>query len=146
MCKIDVESNNQAVEEDQDWENEFIIMSNEFLFTTTQESSSYVDLKYFLHHGSFPSHIGPIEIRDLRLKSAQYSLINDYLFWNNYDGVLLICLEQDDAEKVLKDLFDGPVGGHFFGDPTAHKVLRYCYYHPTLFKYAHAHAQKCKIF
>lgn len=146
LCKLAVESNDQAVEEDQGWDNELAVMSNEVLFTTTQESSWYADMKYFLHHGACPSHLGPRERRALRLKSAQYSLINDVLFRKNYDGVLLRCLEQDDAEKVLKDLHDGPAGGHFSGDTTANKVLRAGYYRPTLFKDAHAHARKCKIF
>ena len=40
-------------------------------------------------------------------------------------------------------MHDGPAGGHFFGDTTAHKILRAGYYWPTLFKYAHAHVKKC---
>jgi hypothetical protein len=62
----------------------------------------------------------------------------------NYDGVLLICLEHDDAEKVLKELHDDLVGGHFVGETTAHKILRVGYYWPTLFRDAHAYARKCK--
>jgi hypothetical protein len=42
----------------------------------------------------------------------------------NYDGVLLRCLEQDDAEKVLKELHDGPIGGNFAGETATHKILR----------------------
>ena len=44
------------------------------------------------------------------------------------EGVFLICLEQDDAKKVIIELNDGPAGGHFFGDTTAHKILRARYY------------------
>lgn len=102
-------------------------------------------MKYFINHGACPSHLGPRERRALRFQSAQYSLINDVFFRKNYDGVLLRCLEKDDAEKVLKDLHDGPAGGHFSGDTTAHKVLRAGSYWPTLLKDAHAHARKCQI-
>jgi hypothetical protein len=45
---------------------------------------------------------------------------------------------------VLKELHDGPVGGHFAGNTTAHKILRAGYYWPTLFKDAHTHARNCK--
>ena len=39
----------------------------------------------------------------------------------------------------MTDLHDGPTGGHFSRDTTAHKILRAGYYWPTLFKDAHAH-------
>ena len=54
-------------------------------------------------------------------------------------------LEKYDAEHILIELHDGPVGGHFSGETTAHKVLRAGYYWPTLFRDAHAHARKCQI-
>ena len=39
--------------------------------------------------------------------------------------------------KVVKELHDGPVGGHYSGDTTAQKILMVGYYWPTLFKDAH---------
>ena len=41
-----------------------------------------------------------------------------------YDNVLLRCLEKDDANKDLKELYDRPIGVHFGGDTTTHIVLR----------------------
>ena len=64
------------------------------------------------------------------------------LFRKNYDGVFLICLEQEDAKKVVAELHDGPARGHFSGDTTAHKILRAGYYWPTLFRDPHAHVRK----
>jgi len=54
-------------------------------------------------------------------------------------------LEKDDAKHILTKLHDGPVGGHFSEETTAHKVLRESYDWPTLFKDAHAHECKCQI-
>ena len=71
--------------------------------------------------------------------------MKEYYSEKNYDGVLLRCLEKEDAKKVMTDLHDGPAGGHFSGDTTAHKILRAGYYWPTLFKDAHAHVRKCDI-
>ena len=70
-------------------------------------------------------------------------MIDGVLFWQNYDNVLLKCLEKDNIEHILIELHDGPAGGHFNGETTTHKVLKAGYYWPTLFRYAHAHAQKC---
>jgi len=46
--------------------------------------------------------------------------------------VLLCCLEQEDASKILPELHFGLVGGCFGGDTTIEKVLREGYYWPTL--------------
>ena len=81
----------------------------------------------------------------MRLKSSQYQIIDGVLFRHNYDKVLLRCLEKDDAEHILTELYDGLAGGHFSGETTTHKVLRAGYYFPTLFKYAHVHARKYQI-
>ena len=92
-----------------------------------------------------PKHWNSKQQRALHLKSASYHIIDRVLFRNNYDGVFLRCLEQEDAKKVITELHDGPRGGHFFGVTTAHKILRVGYYWPTLFKDAHAHVKKCDV-
>ena len=75
-----------------------------------------------------PEHLEPKQKRDLRLKYAPYQLINDVLFRKNYDGVLLCCLEKDDAERVLEELHFGPSSGHFGGENTFHEVIHVSYY------------------
>ena len=59
--------------------------------------------------------------------------------------MFLRCLEKEDASKVVKELHDGPAGGHFSGDTIAHKILIDGYYWPMLFKDAHAYARKCDV-
>jgi hypothetical protein len=105
----------------------------------------YDDIKFCLEHGSSPCHLDPTKRRVLRLKFASFQLINGILFCQNFDGVLMRCLEKDEAEKVLLELHAGEVGGHFGGDTTAHKVLKAGYYWPTLFRDAHALCRKCII-
>ena len=102
-------------------------------------------MKYYLTHESSPNNLDARKKRSLRLNSTQYQLIDGVLFWKNYDQVLLRCLEKGDAEHILTELHDGPASGHFNRETTTHKVLRASYCCPTLFKDAHAHAQKCQI-
>jgi hypothetical protein len=66
------------------------------------------------------------------------------LFHVNYDEVLLRCLKREYADKILKELLDGLVGGHFQGNTTAHKILRADYYWPTLFRDAHTYVRNYK--
>jgi hypothetical protein len=109
-------------------------------------SSWYEDIKFCLIHGSTPPHLDPQKRRALRLKSASFHLINGILFRQNFDGILMHCLEKVEVEKNLLELHAGEAGGHFGGDTTAHKVLRVGYYWPNLFRDAHALCRKCVIF
>eukprot|EP00253_Pinus_taeda_P009223 PITA_09223 len=45
---------------------------------------------------------------------------------------------------LIKELHDGPAGGHFGADTTAHKVIHAGYYWPTLFRDAHEYVRKCQ--
>eukprot|EP00253_Pinus_taeda_P013331 PITA_13331 len=110
------------------------------------EESLYTDIIYYLKNGYAPSYLDHTKKRALRLKAKQYQLINDILFRMNYDSVLLRCLEKSEANKVLQELHDGPVGGHYTGDATAHKILRAGYYWPTLFKDSHNYVRKCQVY
>jgi hypothetical protein len=105
------------------------------------QESWYENLTYLLQHGTCPENVNPRERRALRLKSTQYRLINSVLFRINYDGVLLRCLKREDVDKVLKDLHDGPVVGHFTGNTIAQKIMGANYYWPTLFRDVHTYAR-----
>eukprot|EP00253_Pinus_taeda_P034443 PITA_34443 len=107
--------------------------------------SLYADTIYYLKNVYALAHLDHTKKRALRLKAKQYQLINDVLFKINYDSVLLRCLEKTEAEKVLQELHDGPAGGHYAGDATAHKILRAGYYWPTLFKDSHSYMRKRQI-
>ena len=79
------------------------------------------------------------------MKSASYQIMDGVIFKKNYDGVFLRCLEREDASIIVKELHDGPAGGHYSGDTTAHKIFIAGYYYPIFFKYAHAYARKCDV-
>ena len=79
---------------------------------------------HYLQEGLLTKHWNSNQRRALHLKSASYQTIEGILFRNNYDGVLLRCLEKEDVKKVMIDLHDGPARGHFSRDTIAHKILR----------------------
>ena len=99
------------------------------LYIPLSQDSWYSDLSYFLHHGKCIEHLNPKERRDIRIKFAQYLLISSMLFYMNYHGLLLRCLEKEEAKKVLKFLHNGPISGHFARETMAHKILRVGYYY-----------------
>jgi hypothetical protein len=71
--------------------------------------------------------------RALKLKAIRYCLIDQALYWKDPQGVLLRCLDPQQAQKVIFDFHSGLCGGHHFWKTTAHKILRAGYYWPTLF-------------
>ena len=134
-----------AKEQEEDGlQDEPIMYTQQVPYVPAIEGSCYNDLKYYLQHGTTPDHLNAKQKIALQLKSLQCQLLHGVLFITNYDGVLLRCLERQDVDNVLKDMHDGPVGGHFSGDTIAHKVMRLGYYCPTLFKYAHEYSRSCK--
>jgi hypothetical protein len=143
LCKPTVEAQDQ-VNEDPRWENELSLWCGEASYVSPRCESWYKKLNYLLHHGTCPKNLNPRERISLRLNSAQYHLVNSVLFHVNYDGVLLRCLKHEHADKVLKELHDGPAGGHFTRNTNSHKILRAGYYWPTLFRDAHTYARNCK--
>jgi hypothetical protein len=143
LCKLATEAQDQ-VNEDSGWDNELMLLCREALSVPPGKESWYEKITYLPHHGTCPKNLNLKERRALRIKSTQYCLINSVLFRVNYDGVLLRCLEREYADKVLKELHDGPAGGNFVGNTTTRKILRDDYYWPTLFRDAHTYTRNCK--
>jgi hypothetical protein len=79
LCKLVVEAQDQ-VNEDSGWENGLALWCSEALYLPLGQESWYGKLIYLLHHGTFPENLNPKERRALRLKLAQYCLINSVLF------------------------------------------------------------------
>jgi hypothetical protein len=79
LCKLTTKAQDQA-NEDPGWENEMMLWCNEVAYISQRQDSWYKDLVYLLHQGSCPENLNPRERRALRLKSAQYRLINLVLF------------------------------------------------------------------
>ena len=100
---------------DPGWENEAYMYEREVLQTPTTTNTWYYELKYYLSQGACLEYLDSKKRWALILKFSRYHLINDVLFCKKNDGVLLRCLEKDDAYKVLKELHDGHVGGNYGG-------------------------------
>ena len=106
--------------EENNWESEVELHMMDVCPLFTTPDYWYQDLVHYLQEELLPEHWNSKQRRTLHLKSASYQIIDGILFRNNYDGVLLRCLEKEYAKKVMIDLHHGPTGGHFSRDTTAH--------------------------
>eukprot|EP00253_Pinus_taeda_P034956 PITA_34956 len=60
----------------------------------------------------------------LKLKAAKFCILNSALYWKDPSGVLLNCLVEKEAKKVIEDCHQGDCGGQLFWKSTTNKILR----------------------
>eukprot|EP00253_Pinus_taeda_P011353 PITA_11353 len=84
----------------------------------------YSDIVYVLKNLSPPPGMTRNKTRTLKLKAAKFCILNSALYWKDLGGVLLSCLVQKEAKKVMEDCHQGDCGGHLFWKSTANKILR----------------------
>jgi hypothetical protein len=77
---------------------------------------------------SCPSHIEEHRKRDLRLKDAKYCFILGGLCWRNPKGLALNCVDEDEAKKLMEELYNELYGGNHVVKIIDHKILRGGYY------------------
>ena len=75
------------------------------------------------------------------MKYGIYQLIDGILFQKKYDNVFRGFLRKDYPNKMLFELHDGSIGGHYEGETTIHNVLGI-----NFSKYSHAYARKRKLY
>jgi hypothetical protein len=97
----------------------------------------YSDKIYYLNNLSCPDHLVDYKRRALRLKAMKYCLIENGLGWTDPNKFLLRCVNQEESNKLLKELHSRHCGGHFSACTTTHKILRDGYYWLTLFTDTH---------
>ena len=99
LCKL-IAKNHTG--EDSEWENEAEVNFIDVCPIFTAPGSWYRDLVYSLQQGYLPEHWRSKQRRELRLNSSPYQIMDGVLFKKkNYDGVLLRCLEREDASKIV---------------------------------------------
>lgn len=78
---------------------------------------------------SLPSH----KIRLYRLQNNDYALVGGVLFKRNLNGVLLRCVSQEQAKKILHECHNGRARRHFFEKTTAIKIMCVGYFWSNMF-------------
>ncbi|XP_024030407.1 uncharacterized protein LOC112094243 [Morus notabilis] len=65
------------------------------------------------------------EVRRIRYRAARYLLYDGLLYRRGYLTPLQRCLDDDEAQKVLREIHEGVCGNHTGGQSLALKVLRF---------------------
>ncbi|XP_062105399.1 uncharacterized protein LOC133817028 [Humulus lupulus] len=83
------------------------------------------------------------EARRLVYKVARYTLVDEVLYKRGFSVLLLRCVDEEEAMKVLYEIHEGECGNHASGPSTAKKAKRQGYYWPSMEKDASDFVRKC---
>jgi hypothetical protein len=77
--------------------------------------------------------MGKIKTGDLNLKSIRYCLIDQVMYWKDPLGVILRCLDAQEAQNIIFNFHEILCGGHHFWRTISYKIFRAGYFFPSLF-------------
>ena len=109
-----------------------------------EEHEWYKDIIFYLKNLRCPDYLVDHQRRALRLKASKYVLTQVRLGWKNPDGIIVKCVNPQEAEEIMKDLHAGVCDGHYAPRTTPSKIMRGGYYWPTLFKDVHSFVRICQ--
>jgi hypothetical protein len=81
---------------------------------TLAECAWYKDIIFVMQNLQPPDGMKKNKVRDLNLKSIRYCLIDQVLYWKDPLGVILRCLDPQEAQRIMFDFHDSLCGGHNF--------------------------------
>jgi hypothetical protein len=108
----------------------------------------YKNLVYYLKNQRCPYNLDTHQRRRLCLESARYVIIGDFLFRRFVDGMLLHCINKEEAHKLLQEIHGSSnfvihVEGHFFAKTTPFNIIRKWYYWPSIFRDSYVFSRSC---
>ncbi|XP_074315531.1 uncharacterized protein LOC141651730 [Silene latifolia] len=103
---------------------------NEINGTEEDEIESwYTSILKFKDTGEYPDNLDARGKRELRMLSTQFVEANGgQLYKKTVQGVLLRCIDQKTADKVMEQVHDGECGPHMNANMLTRKIMRLGYY------------------
>ncbi|XP_024033455.1 uncharacterized protein LOC112095582 [Citrus clementina] len=111
------------------------------VFRIEQKCSWRDPIVSYLRDGVLPPD--KVRARKLRAQASRYTMIDGVLYWRGYTLPFLRCLDEDDADYVLREVHEGICGNYSGGRSLAHKVLRQGYFWPTMQQDAQKKTRSC---
>ncbi|RDX99979.1 hypothetical protein CR513_16893, partial [Mucuna pruriens] len=88
----------------------------------------YHDIWEYLREGVYPPKEVENDKRTLRRLVVGFFLSGVILYKRSADLTLLRCVDDQEAQEIMKEVHEGTVGTHTNGHALAHKILRVGYY------------------
>ena len=81
--------------------------------------------------------------RKLKVRAARFILIKDVLYKRGFSRPYLMCLGNEEADCVMREVHEGICGNHLGLRSLVHKLVRAGYYWLTMQKDAEAYVKTC---
>ncbi|KAK8578866.1 hypothetical protein V6N12_069210 [Hibiscus sabdariffa] len=115
----------------------------------SNEHPWYHDILQYIKNHEYPEQATDNEKRTLRRLASEYILDGEILYKRRKDQVLLRCVDEVEAKKILEEVHEGVCGTHANGFMMARQIMRFGYYWSTMegdcIKYAKK-CHKCQIY
>ena len=113
------------------------------------EGPWYQDIKTYLQIGAYPENASRKDQKALRRLASQFLLSGNILYKRSFDSTLLRCVDEKEAELLMKEVHEGVCGPHMNGYMLTRKIMRQGYYWLTMEfdcnKYVR-HCHLCQIY
>jgi ribonuclease HI len=95
----------------------------------------------YLEDETLPSD--PVEARKLKARSTRFTVIQGVLYKRGFSLPYLRCLDEAEADYVMREVHEGICGNHSGARSLVHKIVRAGYYWPTMKKDAVSYVRAC---
>lgn len=100
----------------------------------------------FLESQEYPKEASITDKKYLRKLSLKFFLSGGVLYKQNYNSILLRCMNKEEANQIIMEVHEGSFGTHASGHTMVKKILRANYYWMTMEVDCHSHIQTCHKF
>ena len=79
----------------------------------------------------------------VRKRAARFTILNDTLYKRGFSMPYLECIDEEEAKYILEEIHEGICGDHVCLRSLVSKVIRACYFWPTLQMDARDFVKRC---
>jgi transposase InsO family protein len=103
----------------------------------------YHDILTYVKFQEYPSHATESDKKTIRRLAMGFCLQGNILYKRTFDGLLLRCLDEKEAQRVIQEVHEGSCASHPSGHNMARKILRMGYYWLKLEKDCIDYTRRC---
>ncbi|XP_077232421.1 uncharacterized protein LOC143869745 [Tasmannia lanceolata] len=105
----------------------------------------YFDINNLISGRGHPSEASSKEKRSLQKLTTRYVICRGGLYRKSFDGIQLLCVDEDRAAEILEDVHSSVCGPHMNGKMSSRKILRLGNFWTTLEADCFTFVKKCHL-
>lgn len=115
----------------------------EIMELSSDDKPWYTDIYQLLRNNEYPECATKKDKRTLHQLASIFVICGDTLYRKSTEGILLLCLDELSAEKVINKVHGGQCGTHMSGHMSARKIMRLGYFLLTMETDCCKHVRGC---